>query len=353
MGVVILVGLLLILPCLVGGIFINRKEGELRGEPLSLTGALIKGHLLLWAVFQLISVPFILKEKSFTQLVIWFGVLMGLLAAAGLFGWIRGFLPIKRHSVQIRQTEVMTMVLWLIFWGLLLFQIIQVFTMTYQDGDDAYYVAVSTLAEESDTMYRKLPYTGGATALDIRHGLAPFPIWIAFLARVSGIRTVAVAHVAVPAVLIPMTYGVFALIGRQLFSGKKDRLPLFLILTEVLVLFSDYSISSPENFLIARTRQGKATLGNLVFPFLIYLFLLMLKKLEKGEKIKLRFWFLLAACVMTGCLCSTLGALLCGLLAGVAGIMGAICYRKWKFMVPMALCCLPAVCYGLLYLQLS
>jgi hypothetical protein len=353
MGVVILVGLLLLLPCLVGGLFINRKEGELMGWPLSLTGALLQGHLLLWAVFQLISIPFILKEKPFTQLVVLFGVLMGLLAAAGLYGWIRGLLPIKRHSAINWQTEVMPMVLWLIFWGLLLYQIIQVFTMTYQDGDDAYYVAISTLAEESDTMYRKQPYTVGVTKLDVRHGLAPFPIWIAALARVSGIKTVAVAHVAVPAVLIPMTYGVFALIGRQLFSAKKDQLPLFLILTEVLVLFSDYSIMSPENFLIARTRQGKATLGNLVFPFLIYLLLRMLKKLDKREKIELRFWFLMAACVMTGCLCSTLGALLCGLLAVVAGITGAICYRKWKFMVPMALCCLPAVCYGILYLQLS
>jgi hypothetical protein len=353
MGVVILGGLLIFLPCLVGGLFINRKEGELMGWPLSLTGALLQGHLLLWAVFQLISVPFIIKEKSFTQLVILYGVLMGLLAAAGLYGWIRGLLPIKRHVAGIRQASVMPMVLWLIFWGLLIFQIIQVFAMTYQDGDDAYYVAISTLAEESDTMYRKMPYTGGATELDIRHGLAPFPIWIAELARISGIRTVAVTHVAVPAVLIPMTYGVFALIGRQLFPEKKDRLPLFLIFTEVLVLFSDYSISSPENFLIARTRQGKATLGNLVFPFLIYLLLQMLKKLDKGEKIPLRLWLLMAACVMTGCLCSTLGALLCGLLVGVAGIAGAISYRKWRFMIPMALCCLPAVCYGILYLQLS
>jgi hypothetical protein len=353
MGVLTLGGLLLILPCAVGGILYNRKDQERIGWPLTLVGTMIQGQLLLWAVFHLVCVPFILKERPFTQVVFVYGTLAGLLFVVGLICWIRKGFPIQGHPMGIWSKEYLTRVLWLIFWGLLIFQIIRVFTMTYQDGDDSYYVVIATLTEESNTMYRKLPYTGGGTMLDMRHGLAPFPVWIAFLARVSGIRTVTTAHVAVPAVLIPITYGVFALIGRQLFPGKKDNLPLFLILTEVLVLFSDYSISSPENFLIARTRQGKATLGNLVFPFLIYLLLLLFKKLDKGEKIKLRVWILICASVLTGCLCSTLGAALCGLLLGAAGLCGGICYRKWKFLLPMVLCCLPALCYGVLYIMLA
>jgi hypothetical protein len=353
MGIFFLGGLLILLPCIVGGIFCNRKEWETSGWLFTLTGSLIQGHLLLWAVFQLISVPFILRWQPFTHVVIVYGTIVGLMAIVGLFCWIKKVFPIKWHLPITRPKEYPEVVLWLIFWGLLIFQIIRIFTMTYQDGDDAYYVVISALTEESNTMYRKLPYTGGGTELDIRHGLAPFPIWIAFLAKLSGIRTAAVAHVAVPAVLIPMTYGVFALIGSQLFHGKKDRLPLFLILTEVIVLFSDYSISSPENFLIARTRQGKATLGNLVFPFLIYLLLRMLKRMDKEEKIELRLWTLLVACVITGCLCSTMGALLCGMMLGVAGICGAISYRKWKFMIQVALCCLPVLYYGILYIRLT
>jgi hypothetical protein len=353
MSVLILSGLLILLPCVAGGIFYNRKEQEHMGWPLTLVETLIQGHLLLWAVFQLVSVPFILKERPFTQVVFVYVAFAGLLFLVGLICWIMKVFPLRENPESIRPKEYLTKVLWLAFWGLLIFQIIQVFTMTYQDGDDAYYVVIASLTEESNTMYRKLPYTGGGTQLDLRHGLAPFPIWIAFLARVSGIRTVTAAHVAVPAVLIPMTYGVFALIGRQLFSGKKVHLPLFLILTEVLVLFSDYSISSPENFLIARTRQGKATLGNLVFPFLISLLLLLLKRLDQGEKINRRMWILICASVLTGCLCSTMGALLCGLLLGAAGLLGGICYRKWKFLLPMALCCLPALCYGILYVTLA
>ena len=45
-------------------------------------------------------------------------------------------------------------------------------------------------------MYQKLPYTGMSTELDVRHGLAPFPIWIAWLSQMTGIATVAVAQLA-------------------------------------------------------------------------------------------------------------------------------------------------------------
>ena len=75
----------------------------------------------------------------------------------------------------------------------------------------------------------------------------------------TGISTVVVAKTLLPVVLISMTYGVFYLLGsRILFSGQS--VPLFLICTEVLVMFGDYSFYTVENFMIARSRQGKAAL---------------------------------------------------------------------------------------------
>lgn len=378
MGILFLILWLLLIPGAVGGIFANRKEGSTLGLPLWLVWSLLTGYMLLWAVFQLICVPFILLERPFSEVVIGYGAVSILLALAGILCWSRHFsfhkglivgngqLSEYKRAGDVADKErdgkghykekwdkYLPVILWLIFWSVLLFQILQVFNTTYKDGDDAYYVVIASMTEDSDTMYRKLPYTGGTTSLDARHGLAPFPVWIAYLARLSGIRTVAVAHVAVPAVLIPMTYGIYALIGRFLWGRKRGRLPLFLIFTELLVLFGDYSISSPENFLIARTRQGKATLGNLVFPFLIYLLLRLMKKLDKEEKVDYRLWIYMGLGVLTGCLCSTLGALLSGLLLGTAGICGAICFRKWRFLVPMGLCCVPALCYAILYVRLT
>lgn len=316
------------------------------------------GQTLLWAVFQLLCVPFILLQKDFYLVEYSYLALTGLLLATAAGVWLRRR-PKKKKSFHVVEgydgsKNRAGLVLWAVFWILLAFQLFQAVAMTYGDGDDAYYVAVSTVTENSDTMYRKLPYTGGATQLDSRHGLAPFPVWIAFLSRVSGMRTVSVAHVVVPVALIAMTYAIYYLIGRKLCGRKhKERLPLFLCFTSLLVLFGDYSFYSVENFMIARSRQGKAALGSIVIPMAIYILLLVLERLQEKQRIEKSLWALLCAAVITGCLCSTLGALLISMLLGVTGICAAVCYKRWKLLLPVAACCVPAVCYAVLYLILD
>lgn len=318
----------------------------------------ISGQICLWAGFQLICVPMVLMERNFSEVAALFACYAGLMlvTAAGLWLRRRHQSAVKQggsdlHMVGQQQTKnVLSAVLWAIFALLLLFQLVQAVRMTYADGDDAFYVAVTTITQNADTMYRKLPYTGGGTTLDARHGLAPFPVWISFLAQMTGIKGVTVAHVAVPVVLIAMTYGIFYLLGSRLFAKKSTQLPLFLIFTELLVLFGDYSFYTVENFMIARSRQGKAALGNIIIPVLLLLLFILLDKLQEKDKISAGFWVLLCMTMTAGCLCSTLGAFLTCMLIGLAGVCGAVCYRRWRFLLPMVLCCTPCVCYAVLYL---
>lgn len=354
--------LLLVVPVIVGELFI-RVDGL--GENILFHW--VSGQFLLWAGFQLICVPLILQERSFGYLVKLFSGYMAacvLLAAAARIRrpQRRGEgrtaaqteLPLKLREACFRaagcEGKNRGTVLWLFFWGVLLFQLVQAVRMSYGDTDDAYYVAVSTITQNADTMYQKLPYTGGATVLDARHGLAPFPIWIAFLARLSGMEAVIVAKVVVPVALIAMTYAVFYLVGRILFPEKGRRLALFLVFSEILVLFGNTSIYTVENFMIARSRQGKAALGSIVIPFLLLLLLLLLKKIQQKERISFLFCVLMGTVTVTGCLCSTLGALLVCLALGTAGLLAALCYKRPGVLVPMALCCIPCLVYAYLYL---
>ena len=240
----------------------------------------------------------------------------------------------------------------MIFAVLLLIQLVLAVVMVYGDGDDAYYVAISTAAQESGKMYQKIPYTGMNTELDVRHGLAPFPIWIAWLAQMTGISTVVVAKTLLPVVLISMTYGVFYLLGsRILFSGQS--VPLFLICTEVLVMFGDYSFYTVENFMIARSRQGKAALGSILIPMIFFLLLWLFRRLQEEKKITVGFWMLLGAVMISCCLASTMGALLACMLMGVAGICGAVCYKRFRLLLPLTACCIPCVIYAGMYLLLG
>lgn len=346
----ILIVLLGAVPFLVGGIPVYMAD---RKTHPNLILRWIGGQFILWAGFQLICVPLILKQRDFSLAVVLYGVyqaaLLLLVIAMGLRNRARKMSVRWIHGYD-RERQGSDFLLWLVFLGLLLFQLVQSVRLAYADGDDAYYVAVSSITNDAETMYRKLPYTGGETGLDVRHGLAPFPIWIAFLARISGMQVVTLAQVVLPGVLIVMTYAIFYLLGCHLFPQRNGKLPLFLIFTEILVLFGDYSHYTVENFMIARSRQGKAALGSIVIPFLLYLLLLLLQRLQEKKKIPAAFYLMLASTVITGCLCSTLGALLVCMLVGITGLAGAVCYRERRILLPMLLCCIPCVCYAVIYL---
>lgn len=346
--IAILAIVLIVIPTIVGSFFANAHRGT-----KNLCFMWISGHMLLWAGFQIICVPMILLEKKFATVYVCFNIYTAILVIFALVLYFirkhKGKFP-ARLKVVSKEEKNIYYVLWVLFWCIFIFQIIQCFRLAYADGDDAFYVATSVIAEESNTMYRKLAYTGGTTQVDVRYGLAPFPMWIAFLAHFSGIRTVTVAQVLVPPVLIGMAYGVYYLLGSRLFVKHKERVPLFMIFTEILILFGDYSIYTPEKFLIARSRQGKAALCAIVIPFLIFLLLVLMEKLEEKVRVNLTYWGVLLCALTASCLCSTLGAVLTCMLVGVTGLCGAVCYRNWKVLVPMAMCCIPCVVEAILYL---
>lgn len=346
---VLLLGFFLFVVPAWAGIIFTGVDNTLKKIPLQW----ISGQILLWAGFQLLCVPMVIMERNTTEVIVFYLLYIAFVLVGATVIFFRRRKKAVLHVVRENSKSTGYRLAWSGFWALLLFQLVQAVVMTYGDGDDAFYIAEATNAVNADTMYLKLPYTGQAIGLNERYGLAPFPIWIAFLTKISGIATVSVAHVILPPALISMTYGIYYLLGSKLFSKKKECIPLFLIFTELLVLFGDYSFYTAENFMLARSRQGKAAIGSIVIPMLILLLLILMEKLQESQKISIGYWVLLTATLMTGCLCTTLGALLTCILIGVAGLCAAVCYRKWVILLPMAASCIPCVIYAGLYLVMA
>lgn len=344
---VIFLLLFLLAPLAVGGIFADKgfKHG-------GVIFAWISGQILLWAVFQLVCVPMVLKEMSFLSVVSLFLRLTVLLAFCGCVCYL---FKLRKKAVTFAvisgesKSALSVKLLWVVFAVLLLVQLVLAVVLAYEEGDDAYYVALSTITIDSNEMYMKLPYTIGWTGLDARHGLAPFPIWVAYLAELASIPAVTMAQVILPVGLIVMTYGIYYLIGDLLFEKKRNLLPMFMIVIAVIVFFGGYSTYSAENFLLVRTAQGKAVIANIILPFMVYLFLRMLNTLEERGRSSAKVWLLIGLAMVCGCLCSTLGSLLTCILVGIVGGLALICYRKWSLLFPMALCCVCPVACAFLY----
>lgn len=234
---------------------------------------------------------------------------------------------------------------WSAFFLVALFQLVMSVCMAFADGDDAYYIPISETTAASGSMYRTIPYTGETTILDVRHGLAPFPIWIAFISKVSRVPATILAQSILGGVLLLVCYSIYHAVAEVLFKDKKAGIPYFMLFVSLLFLFGNYSFYSAETFLMTRTSQGKAVLANLVIPFLFWC---LLQLAEEGKNKKVLYLLLLLGS-MASWLCSTLGTFLCAALFGIAGFVLAIREKNWKVFAKLMLCALPSMAFALFY----
>ncbi len=286
----------------------------------------------------------------------------------------RGALSLFSLTDHIRRMTFAQQMEWLLFLLLLGFQLYKAVAYASMDGDDAYYVVESLIAQQADTMYSILPYTGRHTGLDIRHALAVFPMWIAFVAQKSHVHATILSHTILPFVLIPLTYLVYYEIGRRLFGGGEEKqegqktaagaenLPLFMILMAVFQIFGNGSIYTNETFFLTRTWQGKAVAGSLVIPALLWLFVLLYrggvsKSASGGQAAagiqRAGIWFLLVCVNITAGICSSIAVFLVSILMAATALCLAFVERDYKVVIKMGAVCIPNVIYVLAYLVMG
>lgn len=359
-----------IVPLCVGLIPVNLMERQHR----SIGVTYIAGFLTTLAVFQLIAVPIVILEVyGFRIIVPLFSILSILLGAVGIFMTMRngkkeGFagsgelLPIAdffhknegdNQIKKIRNKETREEgLLWLMVLILIGFQMVMAFTLTSFDGDDAYYVVQSVLADETDTLYRIRPYTGLSTGMDLRHSLAVFPIWIAYIARMSGIHATIVAHSVLPLVLIPVTYWIYLEIGKKILKRDKHKLPVYMIFICIMQIFGNVSIYTNATFFLTRTWQGKSLLANVVLPAIIWLVLWIFDSDGYEKENRVGLWVVLVLTNFVAAMSSTASVFLAAMLIGVTGLVMGIKEKNIQIPLRLMISCIPLVLYGVIYLLL-
>lgn len=251
---------------------------------------------------------------------------------------------------------------WVLFAIVLAFQLYMVVTRVTFDGDDAYYVTESVLAQQAGVMNTILPYTGLSTSLDIRHALAVITMWEAFIAKMTGIHAAILIHTILPCFIISFVYLIYSRIAVILFRKKKDLIPAFMLIMAVMQMFGNTSIYTPETFLLTRTSQGKALVANVVIPLIIWIFLWIGEETrddravrsgsEAGREKVVQFspWLLLIMVNMLSGMCSSMGVFLGTGLIGALTILTAVGFRKPSYILGAAVSCIPNFVYVGIYL---
>lgn len=262
-----------------------------------------------------------------------------------------------------------SMVYWGIFFLILAFQMVMSVVMASFDGDDAYYVVESLLAQQADVMNTIVPYTGVSTSLDIRHALAVITMWIAFIAKMSGIHATIVSHTVIPLFFFPLVYLSYVEIGRIIFRTRQQDIPVFMIIISFLLMFGNVSIYTPATFFFMRTWQGKALVGNLVFPMIFWVFFWMLEDVEKRKRAKeegtrnivtgvlffrnrISPWIMLGLINMLSGACSSMGVIFGSVLVAVLTLVLLFFSKRWTVLIGAFCCVIPNILYLAMYFSL-
>ena len=248
-----------LMPGLTGCLWTRKLKND-RGNILL---AYILGLFSMLALFEALALPMIYLKCSLTLLTrTWEGCVLALAFISvllnGTFPRQRRWLAwVVRHMTLLLAAVILCV-------GL---QAAYVTERQHIDDDDAFYLATSTTAEETDTLYQYNPYTGKKyKSVPARYVMASWPLFVAALSRLSGFHPAVLAHMLLPGIVVVWAYMIYALLAARFFPGDRRRQSLFLLFTVALLSFSGYSVYSSATFLFIRGWQGKAVLAGWGFP---------------------------------------------------------------------------------------
>lgn len=325
----------------------------LKKENTDAVSCVIAGYLLMFALFEVISVPMVLLRLRFHVLLRTVSAVFGVLALAALFRCRRTAVETAAAAVKAFFRQPWTL------WAAWIFILIQISFYVFgmaTDLDDAYYVAAAGTALETDTMFCVSPYTGSVVKqFQLRYILSPFPLMTAFFSKNCGFEVATMAHTILPVFLVGLAYMIYYKFGLLLFQKPggelretKKQAGLFLCFVSLVNINSYYSVYTQGTFLLIRIWQGKAVLAAVLLPFIFYMgYKAMSDHAEKGD------WILLFLGMVSCCLVTSMGVVLAPVLLGIMALLLGVLKKKWTYVGRSLLCCLPCATVGILYIILN
>lgn len=308
------------------------------------------GWFVSFFVFELVAVPFILLEKSFTSLAITYtltvAALLGFSVSASRSVWT----DYLNNMRLMKSQPLFVKAGWILVFLLIGAQLFMAAFYEYYDGDDAYYISTAVLADTFDTMYLRDAYTGYIYPLDVRHALAPVPIYQAWLARLSGIHPAVIAHSVLSVAWLLFMYCIYACICRALLPvGEKEKKenfrPVFMLLIAVWHVFGNISLYTSETFAMTRTWQGKGLMAGMALPALI-LCLIYLSE----DKITIGIWMLYECVIISSVFATSISLMLVPTIAAVAAAVIGIKNRSVERAAQIFSCSVPCLLLALCYM---
>ncbi|MFG6332349.1 MAG: hypothetical protein K1W28_11085 [Lachnospiraceae bacterium] len=302
------------------------------------------GILLWWALMELILVPMTMRFQSFHRFTAVYSAVIALCCLAGVFCWREILEDVRELPQKLREHLTFGHLAAL---ALIAYQLSFIHHHMYLEWDDAYYVNLANAAVYSDRIYWVYPETGAFADFDKRYVLSLWPVFYAWLSRLTGVLPTIMAHTILPWIVVPSAYLVYVLTGRELFRDDRGLQGMFLALAVLMHLFMSGEHTAGITFLSITPWVGKGVLAAVLLPALFLLILRTAGREQAGN------WILLGIACLGGCLLSSMGILLTPVLVGAAVLTVAVYKRSVCYLCRGAAACIPCVVLGIYYIYLT
>ncbi len=318
-----------------------RRLLGLKGEGILFS--ILSGVMGWWALMEAILVPMTIKLAAFST---FFWVYTGLLLVTAVFGAFcfreiardgRTFLKQAREYVTFGHIIALALMLWQLYF---------IHHHMYLEWDDTYYVNLANEAIRSDRIYWIYPETGSFVDFDKRYVLSLWPIFYAWLSRLTGVSPTVMAHTILPWLMVPLAYMVYERIGSMLFAKDRQMQGMFLALAVLMHLFMSGEHTAGLTFLSITPWVGKGVLAAVLIPVLFYGILRTAAQEAAGN------WIFLGITCLAGCLLSSMGIMLTPVFVGTAVLLIALWKRSITYLCFGAAACAPCILLGVYYIYL-
>ena len=315
--------------------------GRFKKTGFSATISIITGFFVMLIIFDLCCFPVMLKWRPLSLLSgIWAAVTVALCALSVFLN--RAALKESFRSIGafVAKNRLFTAGVAL----LLLVQLL-IIGMSYDFTLDAsYYVARVTTDVTTNTINIYDPYTGEWTDhFEFRYFFSTYPTLCAVLSSITGIHPLTFMKIVMSLTVVILSNMLIFMIGRELFPASLKRQFAFMLFSGIMLFFFS-SIYTPAQFLVTRSYEGKAILGNVVLPFLILLTIRIYKDVKAWDSYIYLFLTCLGATSLSNSANMLLpAALFCMLLPAF------IKFREKRILISACLSAAPCIILLLLY----
>ena len=338
---ILVCGLMLVYYLIVYTAFGSLITSRWKKEHFSLTMTVMIGFFLFYGLFQVIAVPCTFLRLPLTWLC---GIWMTVAAAVVIYAAVtcRGLWLEAGRAVwrQFRREPFWTLV------PLLAVAAQTVFVVMWQTDywDATYYIGDVSLSVYTNTISLYDPLTGDIRSVfDIRHCFATYLMQDAVVCKTFGIHPLIETKTIMGAVITVLNNVVVYNIARLLFKGNRERTGLMLVFALLVNLFT-YTSYTASSFLLLRTYEGKAVLGSVIIPAVIY----VAARLYQDYKNTALWWLLFLLC-QSSCAISSSAMMVVPVEVGALILGLAVWKRDIRPLGKALLCMLPCLVIMALY----